>query len=148
MTGRGDVDAVLAAIDGALADHAVSGDAMRWTPTPPVEEPVRPQTRYLSDREWLVYQMARGLAVPPAIHGLSPVIDAGPVMSEALRTAATPTVPPSDVELRRRLAAGLDVPEWVVGLGAPPAPPRWGSRAWLRRQLRLPRGLRRWAPWR
>jgi len=38
-----DIDPVLAAIDGALADYTVSGDAMRWTP-----EPVEPKGPVLS----------------------------------------------------------------------------------------------------
>ncbi len=58
---------ILAFIDGALADYAVSKDAMRWTPDPP--SPPRPVFVIAPNRRWfLSWRFQSGIPAGQAVY--------------------------------------------------------------------------------
>lgn len=57
-TGLSSPDSVLDAIDGALCDHQVSADAMRWTPDPDAAETGMPSRSPLDGETGHLFQMA------------------------------------------------------------------------------------------
>lgn len=72
MSAADRTDAVLDAIDGALADRAVSRDAMRWTPDPPDKARAAADTkRYGLGGEQPAYRPpAQRTSDPPGINGI------------------------------------------------------------------------------
>lgn len=99
---------VLAAIDGALDDWTVSGDAMRWQP-PGVERQTILDAAGVELADWQRNFLASFEAVGHA--ALQVGHRSGERFAEASRSAA------------HQIAETAGIPPWVLGFGEPPEPP-------------------------
>lgn len=110
----GEIDHVIEAIDGALADYSVSGDAMRWSPEPdPAEEPpgspLRPTLASVMDGSWLAgIRVVLDESIPPGMALL--------VADHAVRDARMPPRVGGEEreQMLRLIAATYEVPLCLV----------------------------------